>query len=178
MRIEAKETTEQLKKLGIKKLIMLTGDTKEVAQKIAKESGFEEVVAECLPETKLEIVEGLQRKGYHVVVIGDGINDAPALAAGDIGIAMGAMGSDVAINSASIALMSNDLRRVPFFISLSRLAHKIIYQNIALGGAFVLVGLALAGMGLVSPIVAALYHEVGSLVVILNSARIVKFEAI
>lgn len=178
MRIEAKETTEQLKKLGIKKLIMLTGDTKEVAQKIAKESGFEEVVAECLPETKLEIVEGLQRKGYHVVVIGDGINDAPALAAGDIGIAMGAMGSDVAINSASIALMSNDLRRVPFFISLSRLAHKIIYQNIALGGAFVLVGLTLAGMGIVSPIVAALYHEVGSLVVILNSARIVKFESI
>ncbi|MBU0533695.1 MAG: cadmium-translocating P-type ATPase [Candidatus Omnitrophica bacterium] len=178
MRIEAKETTEQLKKLGIKKLIMLTGDTKEVAQKIAQESGFEEVVAECLPETKLEIVEGLQRKGYHVVVIGDGINDAPALAAGDIGIAMGAMGSDVAINSASIALMSNDLRRVPFFISLSRLAHKIIYQNIALGGAFVLVGLALAGMGIVNPIVAALYHEVGSLVVILNSARIVKFESI
>ncbi|MCK4905518.1 cadmium-translocating P-type ATPase [bacterium] len=178
MRIEAKETTEQLKKLGIKKLIMLTGDTKEVAQKIAKESGFEEVVAECLPETKLEIVEGLQRKGYHVVVIGDGINDAPALAAGEIGIAMGAMGSDVAINSASIALMSNDLRRVPFFISLSRLAHKIIYQNIALGGAFVLVGLTLAGMGIVNPIVAALYHEVGSLVVILNSARIVKFESI
>jgi Cd2+/Zn2+-exporting ATPase len=176
MRLEAKETTEQLKKIGIKKLVMLTGDTKEVAQKIAKESGFEEVVAECLPETKLEIVERLQKKGYCVVVIGDGINDAPALAAGDIGIAMGAMGSDVAINSASIALMSNDLRRVPFFISLSRLAHRIIYQNIALGGAYVLVGLTLAGMGIVNPIVAALYHEVGSLVVILNSARIVKFE--
>jgi Cd2+/Zn2+-exporting ATPase len=176
MRLEAKETTDQLKKIGIKKLVMLTGDTKEVAQKIAKESGFEEVISECLPETKLEIVESLQRKGYHVVVIGDGINDAPALAAGDIGIAMGAMGSDVAINSASIALMSNDLRRVPFFISLSRLAHRIIYQNIALGGAFVLIGLTLAGMGIVSPIIAAIYHEVGSLAVILNSARIVKFE--
>lgn len=175
-RLEAKETTEQLRKIGIKKLVMLTGDKKEIAERIAKESGFEEVVAECLPETKLEIVESLQKKGYRVIVIGDGINDAPALAAGDIGIAMGAMGSDVAINSASIALMSNDLRRVPFFISLSRLAHRIIYQNIALGGAFVLVGLTLAGMGIVTPIIAALYHEVGSLAVILNSARIVKFE--
>ncbi|MDD5454934.1 MAG: heavy metal translocating P-type ATPase [Candidatus Ratteibacteria bacterium] len=176
MRLEAKETTEQLKKIGIKKLVMLTGDKKEVAERIAKESGFEEVVAECLPERKLEIVESLQKKGYRVVVIGDGINDAPALTAGDIGIAMGAMGSDVAINSASIALMSNDLRRVPFFISLSRLAHRIIYQNIALGGALVLIGLTLAGMGIVNPIIAALYHEVGSLAVILNSARIVKSE--
>ena len=121
-------------------------------------------------------MESLQKKGHRVLVIGDGINDAPALAAGDIGIAMGAMGSDVAINSASVALMSNDLRRVPFFISLSRLAHRIIYQNIALGGAFVLVGLTLASLGIVNPIVAALYHEIGSLVVILNSARIVKFE--
>ncbi len=176
MRLEAKETTEMLRKLGIKKLVMLTGDKKEVAERIAKESGFEEVIAECLPETKLEIVESLQKKGYRVLVIGDGINDAPALAAGDIGIAMGAMGSDVAINSASVALMSNDLRRVPFFISLSRLAHRIIYQNLALGGAFVLVGLTLASLGIVNPIVAALYHEIGSLVVILNSARIVKFE--
>ncbi len=175
-RVEAKETTEQLRRIGIKKLVMLTGDKKEVAERIAKESGFEEVVAECLPETKLEIVESLQKKGYRVIVIGDGINDAPALAAGDIGIAMGAMGSDVAINSASIALMSNDLRRVPFFLSLSRLAHRIIYQNIALGGTFVLVGMTLAGMGIVNPIIAALYHEVGSLAVILNSARIVKFE--
>jgi Cd2+/Zn2+-exporting ATPase len=176
MRLEAKETTEKLQEMGIKKLVMLTGDRKEVAEKIAAESGFKEVVAECLPETKLEIVESLKKKGHRVVVIGDGINDAPALAAGDIGIAMGAMGSDVAINSASVALMANDLRKVPFFISLSRLANRIIYQNIALGGAFVLLGLILAGSGIVKPVVAALYHEIGSLVVIFNSARIVKFE--
>ena len=175
-RVEAKETTDALKKMGIKKLVMLTGDKKQVAEKIARESGFEEVVAECLPETKLQIVEDLKKKGHRVVVIGDGINDAPALAAGDIGIAMGAMGSDVAINSASVALMSNDLRKVPFFLSVSRLAHRIIYQNIALGGVFVLLGLILAGAGIVSPIIAALYHEIGSLIVIFNSARIVKFE--
>jgi len=176
MRVEAKDTTEALKKMGIKKLVMLTGDKKEVAEKVAKESGFEEVVAECLPETKLEIVEELREKGYRVVVIGDGINDAPALAAGDIGVAMGAMGSDVAINSASVALMANDLKRVPFFLSLSRLANRIIYQNIALGGIFVLLGLVLSGAGIFSPIIAALYHEIGSIIVIFNSARLVKYE--
>lgn len=176
MRVEAKETTDMLKKMGIKKLVMLTGDRREVAEKIARESGFEEVVAECLPETKLEIVEGLKKKGYRVVVIGDGINDAPALTAGDLGIAMGAMGSDVAINSASVALMSNDLKRVPFFLSLTRVANRIIYQNIVLGGAFVLLGLVLSGAGIFTPIIAALYHEVGSIIVIFNSARLVKYE--
>ncbi|NOZ64573.1 MAG: cadmium-translocating P-type ATPase, partial [Caldiserica bacterium] len=176
MRVEAKETTDMLKKMGIKKLVMLTGDRREVAEKVARESGFEEVVAECLPETKLEIVERLKKKGYRVVVIGDGINDAPALTAGDLGIAMGAMGSDVAINSASVALMSNDLKRVPFFLSLARVANRIIYQNIVLGGAFVLLGLVLSGAGIFTPIIAALYHEVGSIIVIFNSARLVKYE--
>ncbi len=176
MRMEAKETTEILRKLGIRKMVMLTGDRKEVAEKVARESGFEEVVAECLPETKLDIVEKLKREGYTLAVIGDGINDAPALAAGDVGIALGAMGSDVAINSASIALMSNDLRRVPFLLALSRTSRRVIYQNIALGGIFVIIGLLLAGGGWLSPIVAALYHEIGSLVVIFNSARIIKFE--
>lgn len=176
MRLEAKETTEKLKAMGIKKLVMLTGDKREVAEKIAKESGFEEVVAECLPESKLEIVRDLKKKGYRVIVIGDGINDAPALAAGDIGIAMGAMGSDVAIGSASVALMTNDLTKIPFFISICRMAHRIIYQNLALGGISVLVGLSLAGTGIVSPIIAAVYHEIGSLIVIFNSARLVKYE--
>jgi Zn2+/Cd2+-exporting ATPase len=155
---------------------MLTGDKKEVAEKIARESGFEEVMAECLPEYKMEIVEELRKKGHRVVVVGDGINDAPALTAGDIGMAMGAMGSDVAINSASVALMTNDLTKVPFFLAISRMANRVIYQNIVFGGAFVLLGLVLAGMGIVNPVIAALYHEIGSLFVIFNSARIVKFE--
>jgi Zn2+/Cd2+-exporting ATPase len=176
MRLEALETTDKLKKMGIHKIVMLTGDKKEVAEKIARESGFEEVMAECLPEYKMEIVEELRKKGHRVVVVGDGINDAPALTAGDIGMAMGAMGSDVAINSASVALMTNDLTKVPFFLAISRMANRVIYQNIVFGGAFVLLGLVLAGMGIVNPVIAALYHEIGSLFVIFNSARIVKFE--
>jgi len=176
MRMEAKETTEILKKMGIKKLVMLTGDKREVAERVARESGFEEVVAECLPETKLDIVEKLKNEGYTLAVIGDGINDAPALAAGDVGIALGAMGSDVAISSASVALMSNDLRRVPYFLALARTSRGVIYQNLVLGGIFVIIGLFLSGAGFFSPIIAALYHELGSLIVIFNSARIIKFE--
>jgi len=176
MRVGAKETADMLKKTGIKKLIMLTGDRREVAEKVAKEFGFEEVISECLPETKLEVVEKLKSEGYHVLTIGDGINDAPALTASDIGVAMGAMGSDVAINSSSVALMSNDLKKVPFFLSISKLANRIIYQNIALGGIFVLLGLIFSGAGIFNPIIAALYHEVGSIIVIFNSARLVKYE--
>jgi len=176
MRVGAKETADMLKKTGIKKLIMLTGDRKEVAEKVAKEFGFEEVISECLPETKLEVVEKLKSEGYQVLTIGDGINDAPALTASDIGVAMGAMGSDVAINSSSVALMSNDLKKVPFFLSISKLANRIIYQNIALGGIFVLLGLIFSGAGIFNPIIAALYHEVGSIIVIFNSARLVKYE--
>ncbi|RLB75404.1 MAG: hypothetical protein DRH15_14150 [Deltaproteobacteria bacterium] len=133
-------------------------------------------MSECLPETKLEVVEKLKSEGYHVLTIGDGINDAPALTASDIGVAMGAMGSDVAINSSSVALMSNDLKKVPFFLSISKLANRIIYQNIALGGIFVLLGLIFSGAGIFNPIIAALYHEVGSIIVIFNSARLVKYE--
>jgi len=176
MRIEAKETAEELKKMDIKKLIMLTGDKREVAEKIGKEFGFEEVISECLPETKLEVVENLKKKGHQILMIGDGINDAPALAASDIGIAMGAMGSDVAINSSSIALMSNNLKKIPFFLSISRIANRIIYQNIALAGIFILLGLIFSGAGIFTPIIAALYHEIGSIIVIFNSARLVKYE--
>jgi len=176
MRVGAKEAADMLKKAGIRKLIMLTGDRREVAEKVAKEFGFEEVISECLPETKLEVVEKLKSEGYQILTIGDGINDAPALAASDIGVAMGAMGSDVAINSSSVALMSNDLKKVPFFLSISKLANRIIYQNIALGGILVLLGLILSGAGIFNPIIAALYHEIGSIIVIFNSARLVKYE--
>jgi Cd2+/Zn2+-exporting ATPase len=174
-RPEAKRATEALHELGIRNLTMLTGDRWGVARRVAGELGCDDLVAECLPEQKLELVESMKARGYKVAVVGDGVNDAPALAAGDLGVAMGAAGNDIAIHSASIALLSDDLQRLPFLVRLSRRVRRVVLENLVFGGAFVVAGLAAAGAGLLTPIIAALLHNVGSFIVIFNSARIVRF---
>jgi Cd2+/Zn2+-exporting ATPase len=131
-------------------------------------------MGECLPQNKVEFVAQTKAKGYRVAVVGDGVNDAPALAAGDLGIAMGAAGSEVAIHSATIALMNNDLRRLPFLVRLSRQTRAVINQNFLFGVCFVIGGLALAAMKFITPVVAAILHVVGSLLVVFNSARLVR----
>src|SRR5208283_4510691 len=123
---------------------------------------------------KVAFVRQIKAKGYRVAVVGDGVNDAPALAAGDLGIAMGAAGSEVAIHSATIALMNNDLRRLPFLVKLSRQTRAVINQNFMIGILFVIGGLVLAAMNYIDPIVAAFMHVGGSLLVVFNSARLVR----
>ncbi len=174
-RPEAKSATQDLLGLGVKRLSMLTGDRWSVAKKVAGELGCTDVQGECLPEQKLRLVEMLRAEGHLVAVVGDGVNDAPALAAGDLGIAMGAAGSDVAIDSASIALMSDDLGRLPFLVKLSRRLRGVIVQNILVGAVFVVGGLILASLGYIDPIIAAIMHNVSSFIVIFNSARLVRF---
>ena len=154
---------------------MLTGDRREVANRVSAELGCTDYKAHCLPQDKLAVVEKIRQDGHLVAVVGDGINDAPALAAGDLGIAMGAAGSDVAINSASIALMSNDLRRLPFLVKLSRKTRTVINQNLCFGILFIVVGIFVITMGWVDLIMAAVLHLLGALVVIFNSARLVRF---
>jgi len=174
-RPEARNAVEQLRQLGLKRITMLTGDRTEVANRVAAELACTDFKAECLPQDKLAIVEKVKADGHTVAVVGDGINDAPALAAGDLGIAMGAAGSDVAINSASIALMSNDLGRLPFLVRLSRKTRGVIWQNLGFGIAFIILGITAAAAGWLQMIFAAFLHSAGSLVVIFNSARLVRF---
>ena len=173
-RADAKEALAELKEAGVRRIAMISGDRQVVATRVAAEIGCEEAKGDCLPQNKVEFVRAIKAKGYKVAVIGDGVNDAPALAAGDIGIAMGAAGSEVAIHSATIALMNNDLRRLPFLVKLSRSTRAVINQNFLFGVVFIIVGLAATAFGYIGPIVAALLHNVGSLIVIFNSARLVR----
>jgi Zn2+/Cd2+-exporting ATPase len=171
-RPEAQQAIHELFDLGIKRITMLTGDRDEVAKRVAAELGCTDFKAHCLPQDKLAIVEQIKKDGHTTLVVGDGINDAPALAAGDLGIAMGAAGSDVAINSASIALMNNDLRRLPFLILLSRKTRSVINQNLCFGVIFIILGVS--AFPFLVPRLAAVLHFVGSLIVVFNSARLVR----
>jgi Zn2+/Cd2+-exporting ATPase len=173
-RAEAKEALAELKEAGVRRIAMISGDRQVVATRVANEIGCEEAKGDCLPQNKVEFVRAMKLKGYKVAVIGDGVNDAPALAAGDIGIAMGAAGSEVAIHSATIALMNNDLRRLPFLVKLSRSTRAVINQNFAFGVCFIIVGLSASAFGYIGPITAAMLHVIGTLIVIFNSARLVR----
>jgi Cd2+/Zn2+-exporting ATPase len=158
----------------VRRIAMVSGDRQAVATRVAAEIGCEEAKGDCLPQNKVEFVRSVKSKGYRVAVVGDGVNDAPALAAGDIGIAMGAAGSEVAIHSATIALMNNDLRRLPFLIKLSRSTRTVINQNFSFGVLFIIGGLTFASVGYLHPIMAAALHVTGSLIVVFNSARLVR----
>jgi len=173
-RPQAQQAVSDLFEAGIKRVTMLTGDRSEVANRVCAELGCTDFKAHCLPQDKLAVVGKIRGDGHTVAVVGDGINDAPALAAGDLGIAMGAAGSDVAINSASIALMSDDLGRLPFLVRLSRKTRGVINQNLLFGIIFIVLGVAASAAGWLPIIVAAVLHLAGSVIVIFNSARLVR----
>ena len=173
IRTNAKLAIKQLEELGIRRCAMVTGDRTSVATLVADQLDIKEFEAECLPDGKVAFVEAI-KESMPVAVVGDGVNDAPALASGDLGIAMGAIGSDIAINSASVALMNNDLRRVPMLIHLARKSRTIVFQNVAIGFLFVFGGITLSVFGKLPPVVAAIFHTTSTLLVIFNSARLVR----
>lgn len=176
LRDEARNIGQRLKDLGVRRFLMVTGDHREVARRIANEVGFSEVVAESLPEEKLAVVRKLKDEGHRVAVVGDGINDAPALAAGDLSVAMGALGSDLAIQTADVALMHNDLHRLPTLIRISRQALHLINQNLLCGLIFIAIAIIASASGWVSPIAAAFIHEFSAFFVIFNGARLLRFD--
>jgi Cd2+/Zn2+-exporting ATPase len=174
IRENCKEMISTLKAMKIKRICMVTGDNESVAWQVASKVGIDVVEAGCLPEDKVAFVEKLLKTGARVAVIGDGVNDAPALASGTTGIAMGATGSDIAVNSAAIALMNTDLTRLPFILKLSKKTSAVMNQNLSAGLLFIVGGLYLSAMGILSPVVAAVIHTMSSLFIIFNSARLIR----
>ena len=174
-RPEAKATLAALKALGIERMIMLTGDHQQVADAVAAELGITDPLGSLLPEDKVAAIERLRGEGAGVAMIGDGVNDAPAMARSTVGIAMGAAGSDVALETADIALMADRLDNLPFAIGLSRQAKSIIKQNLvmSLGMVAILIPLTLLGIADIGPAVIA--HEGSTLVVVANALRLLRY---
>jgi Cd2+/Zn2+-exporting ATPase/Cu+-exporting ATPase len=153
--------------------LLLSGDRREVAAAVARRLGVE-FEAEVLPEQKIRVVEQLQREGKIVAMVGDGINDAPALAQADVGIAMGVAGTDAAIEAAHVALMQDDWRGVPEAIRIGRRAFRTIQQNLWFTAGYNMVGMALAATGWLPPIAAAAAQSLPDVVVMLNSTRLLR----
>lgn len=175
VRSNARQVVSRLRELGVKHVAIFTGDRLSVAKRVGQTVGVDAIEAECLPEEKHELIRGLVSGGYRVMMVGDGINDGPSLAQADVGVAMGLGGSDIAANSAGVALMNDDLSRIPFLIELARRTRTIIAQNIAASIVIVLIGLVLAATGLLAVPVAALYHFAGEIFVLGNSFRLFRF---
>ncbi len=174
IREDAPEMVRRLHDAGVEKVVMLTGDTRLVAEAIGKATGIDEIYAGLLPEDKLDEVSRMQREGYTVAMVGDGVNDAPALATANIGVAMGAAGSAVAVETADIALMGDNLLKLPESISLAKRTVAVMRQNIAIALLTVVVLLAGVFFGGVTMSIGMLVHEGSVLVVILNAMRLMQ----
>lgn len=176
VRTEALEVLARLRADGVERIVMLTGDHADTAAAVAAELGITEWRAEVMPEDKLTVVHDLQRQGHVVAMVGDGTNDAPALAAADIGIAMGLAGTDVAVETADVALASDDLRRLLDVRDLGGHAVDVIRQNYGMSIAVNAIGLLVSAAGGLSPVLAAILHNASSIAVVANSSRLITYQ--
>ncbi len=176
LRRNAIAAVEEMREFGCRKICIFTGDRLSVAKRVGQAVGVDAIEAECLPEEKHDELKYLIRKGHRTLVVGDGINDGPILATADVGVAMGLSGSDIATNSAGVALMNDDLRHVPFLLQLARRTRRVISQNISMSLILAVVGLALAATGTILNLwLAPFYYALGYVIVIANSLRLVRF---
>jgi Cd2+/Zn2+-exporting ATPase len=169
----ARATLEKLRALGIERMIMISGDNQRVADAVAKQVGIDEAWGDLMPDDKVEAIKKLRAQAK-VAMVGDGVNDAPAMATATVGIAMGAAGSDVALETADVALMADDLAHLPFAVGLSRHTRWIIRQNVfvSLGVVAFLVPATILGLG-IGPAVAV--HEGSTLLVVVNALRLLAY---
>lgn len=171
----AKQVTESLRKLGIERLIMISGDNQKVADAVAQAVGLTEARGDLMPEQKVEEIKKLRAEHGKVAMVGDGVNDAPAMANATVGIAMGAAGSDVALETADVALMADDLAQLPFAVGLSRSTSRIIKQNlwVSLGVVAVLIPATIFGLNIGT---AVIFHEGSTLLVVVNALRLLAYK--
>lgn len=162
----------ELKRVGVRRNVMLTGDNADVAAAISKQVGVDDYYASLLPEDKVTAVRELLRSEGHVAMVGDGVNDAPALATASVGIAMGGAGSDVALETADVALMADDLSKLPSAIALSRFSRRIILENLLIAMGVIVILSPIAALGYVPLGVAVVFHEGSTVVVVLNALRL------
>jgi Cd2+/Zn2+-exporting ATPase len=175
MRREAASTMKALKKSGIQHTIMLTGDNSRSASTIAHEIGLTEFRADLMPEDKLTVIKELVNEYGEVAMIGDGVNDAPALANATVGIAMGGARTDVALETADVALMGDDLSKLPFAVGLGRATRSIVLQNLVIAMGVIVLLIIASLTGIVSIGVAIVFHEGSTLVVVANALRLLGF---
>ncbi|ORW44776.1 copper-transporting ATPase [Mycobacterium paraense] len=175
VRPEAANVLKELRANGIRRIVMLTGDHPDIAEVVAAELGIDEWRAEVMPEDKLTTVRELQEEGFVVGMVGDGINDAPALAAADIGIAMGLAGTDVAVETADVALANDDLHRLLDVRDLGARAVDVIRENYGMSIAVNAAGLIIGAGGALSPVLAAILHNASSVAVVANSSRLIRY---
>jgi Cd2+/Zn2+-exporting ATPase len=174
VRTEAKSVIQILKRSGIERVIMLTGDNEGTAKTIAREVGVDEYYAKLLPEDKVAAVKKLKEKYSYIAMVGDGVNDAPAMAESNAGIAMGAAGTDIAIETSDIVLMSDDLTKIPYIITLSRRAVRNIRQNIIVSFLIIAFLVPAALCGWIDLVPGLLINEIGGLIVIANGLRLLR----
>src|SRR5262245_7290679 len=176
LRDGARHAIHHLHHAGVKRTVMLTGDRERIARGIASAAGVDEVHADLLPQQKVELVERLKQQKLRVAMVGDGVNDAPALAHADVGIAMGLTGTDITIEEADIVLMNDRLERLPMLVEVSRETIKVIWQNIWIFAfAINAASVAAAATGVIGPAAAAAVHQVSALLVVLNSLRLLAY---
>lgn len=174
LRPDAAKTIEAIHQTDTK-TVLLTGDAPQAASHIAGIAGIKDVQASCLPENKLEAIRDYQQRGELICMVGDGINDAPALKTAHVGIAMGGIGSDIAIDASDIVLVGDDIREIPHLLGLSKMVMQTIKINLAASMALNFIAIGLAISGILNPVIGALVHNVGSVAVIINSSLLLKW---